>query len=129
AIYGDNVFYLGGELVMLNRTYTPDAQSPLGQGGVTSKISENTSPTAIPVVGASTRFGFGKTAPTRFAFSLLAYDVYGGSISYSPADLTAKGRVQGLSSTQLLDFELTPALAYQISDLISVGAGLRIGIN
>jgi long-chain fatty acid transport protein len=133
AIYGDNVFYLGGELVMLNRTYTPDAQSPLGQGGVTSKISENTSPTVIPVIGASTRFGFGKTAPTRFAFSILAYDAYGGSISYKPGDVsvTTGGttRVLGISSTQILDFELTPTLAYQVSDTFQVGAGLRIGIN
>jgi long-chain fatty acid transport protein len=135
ALYGDNVFYLGGELVVLNRTYTPDAQSPLGQAGITSKISENTAPTFIPVIGASTRFGFGKSAPTRFAFSILAYDAYGGSISYNAADIsktdpsTGKPKVQGISSTQITDFELTPTLAYQVSDVLSVGAGLRIGIN
>jgi len=134
AIYGDNAFYLGGELVLLNRSYTPDAQSPLGQAGITSKISENTAPTFIPVIGASTRFGFGKSAPTRFAFSILAYDAYGGSIGFNPTDITktdtlGNKRVVGISSTQILDFELTPALAYQVSDVISVGAGLRIGIN
>ena len=134
AVYGDNVFYLGGELVILNRSYTPDAQSPLGQAGITSKINENTAPTFIPVIGASTRFGFGKAAPSRFAFSLLAYDAYGGSISFNPTDLTktdATGmkRVVGISSTQITDFELTPALAYQVSDVLSVGAALRIGIN
>ena len=134
AIYGDNAFYLGGELISLSRSYTPDAQSPLGQAGITSKVTENTAPTFIPVIGASTRFGFGKSKPTRFAFSLLAYDPYGGSISFNPSDLTktdATGmkRVVGISSTQIVDFELTPALAYQISDVMSVGAGLRIGIN
>lgn len=134
ALYGDNVFYLGGELVVLDRTYTPDAQSPLGQAGITSKITESTAPTFIPIIGASTRFGFGKSAPTRFAFSILAYDSYGGSISYNAADLTktdATGakRVVGISSTQITDFELTPTLAYQVNDAFSVGAGLRIGIN
>jgi len=134
AIYGDNVFYLGGEAVIANRAYTPDAQSPLGQAGVTSKISENTGPTLIPVIGASTRFGFGKSAPTRFAFSILAYDSYGGSISYNAADIsktdsTGAKRVVGISSTQITDFELTPTLAYQVNDAFSVGAGLRIGIN
>ncbi|HEX9104035.1 MAG TPA: outer membrane protein transport protein [Polyangia bacterium] len=134
ALYGDNAFYLGAELVLLNRMYTPDAQSPLGQAGITSKISENTGPTFIPVIGASTRFGFGKSAPTRFAFSILAYDAYGGSISYNPTDITKTDstgakRVVGISSTQITDFELTPALAYQVSDLLTVGAGLRIGIN
>jgi long-chain fatty acid transport protein len=135
AIYGDNVFYLGGELVVLNRTYTPDAQSPLGQAGITSKISENTTPTAIPVIGATTRFGFGKSAPTRFAFSLLVYDVYGGSISFKNADIskndatTGMPKVQGISATQITDLELTPTLAYQVNDRFAVGAGLRIGIN
>ena len=134
AIYGDNVGYLGGELVVLSRTYTPDAQSPLGQAGITKTLTENTTPTFIPIVGATTRFGFGKSAPTRFAFSILAYDAYGGSISYNAADIsktdsTGKPKVQGISATQISDFELTPTLAYQVSDVLSVGAGLRIGIN
>lgn len=134
ALYGDNVFYLGGELVLANRSYTPDAQSPLGQAGISSKISENTAPAFIPVIGASTRFGFGKSAPTRFSFSILAYDAYGGSIGFNAADIsktdaTGKSTVLGISSTQITDFEVTPTLAYQISDVFSVGAGLRIGIN
>jgi long-chain fatty acid transport protein len=130
AIYGENVVYIGGELVLTQRSYTPDAQSPLGQGGVTTKLTENTAPTFIPVIGATTRFGFGKTAPTRFAFSLAAYDAYGGSVSYDPNQLkNTMGRVLGISQTQILDFELTPTLAYQITDVLSVGAGLRIGIN
>ena len=125
ALYGDNVVYVGGELVLTQRSYTPDAQSPLGQAGVNGKLTENTTPTFIPLIGASTRFGFGKSAPTRFAFSILAYDAYGGSISYNPDQL----KNRGLSSTTISDFELTPTLAYQISDVLSVGAGLRIGIN
>ncbi|MDB4968937.1 MAG: long-chain fatty acid transport protein [Myxococcales bacterium] len=130
AMYGDNVVYVGGELIVTQRTYTPDAQSPLGQAGVTTRLSENTAPTFIPVIGATTRFGFGKTAPTRFAFSLAAYDAYGGSISYDPNQLkNTVGRVVGISQTQILDFELTPTLAYQITDVLSVGAGLRIGVN
>jgi long-chain fatty acid transport protein len=134
ALYGDNVFYLGGEAVFANRAYTPDAQSPLGQAGITSSLRENTGPTLIPVIGASTRFGFGKSPPTRFAFSILAYDSYGGSISYNAADIsktdsTGAKKIVGISSTQITDFELTPTLAYQVNDAFSVGAGLRIGIN
>lgn len=125
AIYGDNVVYLGGELVLTQRSYTPDAQSPLGAAGVTTRLTENTAPTFIPIIGASTRFGFGKSAPTRFAFSILAYDAYGGSISYNPDQLKNKG----ILNTTISDFELTPALAYQITDVLQVGAGLRVGIN
>ena len=125
VIYGDNVVYLGGELVLTQRSYAPDAQSPLGQAGVTGTLAENTAPTFIPIIGATTRFGFGKSAPTRFAFSLLAYDAYGGSISYNSDQLKNKG----IQSTTILDFELTPTLAYQITDVLQVGAGLRVGIN
>ncbi|HWE31152.1 MAG TPA: hypothetical protein VHB97_24260, partial [Polyangia bacterium] len=88
AIYGDNVGYVGGELIFTNRSYTPDAQSPLGQAGITNKITENTAPTFIPVLGFTTRFGLGKNAPTRFAFSIAAYDAYGGSISFNPASVS-----------------------------------------
>jgi long-chain fatty acid transport protein len=138
ALYGDNVGYVGLEIVAPQRTYTPDASSTLGQAGLTKPILENSAPNTIPVIGFSTRFGFGKSAPTRFAFSLLAYDPYGGSISFKPSDIssttmidpnTGKPKILGLQSTQILDFELTPTLAYQVSDVFSVGAGLRIGIN
>ena len=134
AFYGENDFYLDGKLLVLARSYTPDANSPLGQAGITSKITENTAPQFVPTIGASTRFGFGKSPPTRFAFSLLAYDAYGGSISYNAkdlttTDLTGAAHVNGLVSTQITDFELTPTLAYQISDVMAIGAGLRIGIN
>lgn len=135
AVYGDNVGYLGAELVVLDRAYTPDAQSGLGQAGNTKTIHENTGPTFIPVIGATTRFGFGKSPATRFAFGILLYDAYGGSISYNPTDIsktdmaTGMSKVVGISSTQITDLELTPTLGYQVSDVFSIGAGLRIGIN
>jgi long-chain fatty acid transport protein len=125
AIYGDNVAYLGAELVALSRSYTPDLASPLGQAGVTTKITENTTPQVIPVIGLTTRFGFGKNAPTRFALSLLVYDAYGGSISFNPSDV----KNRGILSTSVSDLEVTPTLAYQVTDVLSVGAGLRLGIN
>ncbi len=93
ALYGDTSVYLGGELVILGRTYTP--------------------------------FGFGKLAPNRFALAVLAYDVYGGAISFNPSDV----QNQGILSTQILDFEVAPTLAYQVTDVLSIGAGVRIGIN
>jgi long-chain fatty acid transport protein len=130
GIYGDTSVYFGNEIVFTQRSYTPDAQSRLGMAGITTKLTENTAPTYIPIIGLTTRFGFGKTAPTRFAFGLLAYDAYGGSISYDPNKLkNSMGRVVGIANTQILDFEVTPALAYQVSEVLSLGAGLRIGVN
>jgi long-chain fatty acid transport protein len=131
AFFGENQVYLGGELVLTQRSYTPDPSSPLGQLGHTGEINENTSPTFLPMVGASSRFGFGKTKPTRFALSLLVHLAYGGAISYNPNDILnpASQKPQGLISTQILDYEITPALSYQITDVLAIGAGLRIGIT
>ena len=36
---------------------------------------------------------------------------------------------KGILSTQILDYELTPTLSYQITDVVAIGAGLRIGIT
>jgi long-chain fatty acid transport protein len=129
AVYGDNVGYVGGELIFTGRSYTPDAQSVLGKAGLTSKISENTAPTLIPVLGFTTRFGFGRNAPARFAFSIAAYDAYGGSIAFNPNSLTANGKAIGITSSKILQYEVAPTLAYQVNDRLSVGASLRIGIN
>jgi long-chain fatty acid transport protein len=131
AFFGDNEVYLGGELVLTQRSYTPDPSSPLGQLGHTSAITENTAPTFLPMVGASSRFGFGKTKATRFALSLLAHLAYGGSISYNPQDIfnSTTMKPAGLTNTQILDYEITPALSYQVTDVLAIGAALRIGIN
>jgi long-chain fatty acid transport protein len=128
AFLGDNLVYLGAEIVITKRTYTPDAESPIGVADpsrVGVKITESGAPTIVPAIGATTRFGFGKTKPTRFALSLLAYDTYGGSIAYKGSDVLNAG----IHRTTIQSFELAPALAYQISDVISIGAALRIGIN
>jgi long-chain fatty acid transport protein len=125
AFFGENVAYLGLDLAILGRNFDPSPDSPIGMARGTGTVRETTSPTPIPNIGFSTRFGFGKTKPTRFALSLLAYDAYGGSVSYDPPTVNERG----LLSSQFLLFELAPALAYQITDVLSIGASLRIGIN
>lgn len=125
AFFGDNIAYLGGELIITDRSYTPSANSPLGLSGQTKTITENGAPTFVPIVGVSSRFGFGRTQPTRFALSLLAHLAYGGAISFAPSDV----KNHGILSTQILDYEISPALSYQVSDVLAIGAALRIGIN
>jgi long-chain fatty acid transport protein len=131
AFFGDNQVYLGGELVLTNRTYQPDPASPLGLAGHTGVIGENTAPTFLPIIGVSSRFGFGKTKPTRFALSLLAHLAYGGAISFNGNDINDPSlmKPKGLVSTQILDFEISPALSYQVTDVLAIGAALRIGIT
>jgi long-chain fatty acid transport protein len=131
ALAGENVVYIGGELIFTQRSYTPDGQSTLGMAGVTNKITEKNVPTFIPIIGASTRFGFGKAPATRFAFGITAYDAYGGSIEFTEKSIysASAGRAIGIISTSILNYELAPTLAYQVNEILSVGAALRIGIN
>jgi long-chain fatty acid transport protein len=135
AFFGDNMVYLGGELLITQRSYTPSTDSQLGQLGISGKLNENTGPTFLPLIGFTSRFGFGKTKATRFALSLLVHLGYGGKIGYdsskiSTTPMTGGMPVQhGLQSVQILDYEITPALSYQVTDAISIGAGLRIGVN
>jgi long-chain fatty acid transport protein len=125
AIYGDNVVYLGGDLLLLGRSYTPSADSPLGMAGQTGTVKENTAPAFVPIVGATTRFGFGRQPPSRFALSVATYSIFGGAISFKPSDVLMKG----VQSTQITTYEVAPALAYQVTDALSLGAALRIGIG
>jgi long-chain fatty acid transport protein len=125
AFYGDNVVLLGGELVILDRAYSPSANSTLGAAGVSGYIHENTAPQFTPVLGITTRFGFGKQPPTRWALSLAVYSPYGGAISFKPSDI----KNIGISSTTIADVEISPTLAYQVTDVLSIGAGLRIGVG
>ncbi len=128
AFFGENVVYIGGELIITQRNFEPSADSPIGvqtPAKAGTNIAENGAPTFIPVIGMSTRFGFGKTKPTRFALSLLAYDAFGGAIGFNPPDVNAKG----ILSTQILNFEIAPALSYQVTDVLAIGAALRIGIT
>ncbi len=125
AFYGDTSIYLGGEILFLQRGYAPAPTSPLGMAGVTGNVQENTSPQFVPVIGGSTRFGFGRTKPSRFALSLLVYDPYGGAISFSPSSVMQ----QGILNTQIVDLEITPTVAYQVTDILAIAAGVRIGVN
>jgi long-chain fatty acid transport protein len=125
AIGGDNIVYIGGELVILQRGYDPSASSPIGVGGGAGKnIVENTGPQFLPILGATTRFGYGRTPPSRFALTLAAYVPYGGSISFQPSQVNNAG----LIDTTIADIEIAPALSYQVNDVLSLGAALRLGI-
>jgi long-chain fatty acid transport protein len=127
AFYGDNVVLLGAELVLLDRAYQPSAGSPLGMmGSATNKyIHENTPPQVVPTLGVSSRFGYGKQPANRFALSLAVYAPYGGAISFAESDV----KTRGIVSTTIADIEITPALSYQVTDVLAIGAALRIGVG
>lgn len=94
-------------------------------------VSETTAPQPIPTGGASTRFAFGRERPARFALGVAAYLAYGGHLSLDPAsvkDSMGPGAT-GITDTGITLFEVATALAYQVADVLSLGAALRVGIG
>jgi long-chain fatty acid transport protein len=127
AFYGDNVVLLGAELILLDRAYQPSAGSPLAAMGAPTNqyIHENTPAQIAPILAVSSRFGYGKQPANRFALSLAVYVPYGGAISFD--NNAVKNR--GILSTNINDIEIAPALSYQVTDVVAIGAALRIGVG
>jgi long-chain fatty acid transport protein len=98
-------------------------------GATTRRVErEMMTPTLMPAFAFSTRFGkaHGEGA-SRLAIGFASYLSQGGAISFSDK-LSYVDRL-GMRSTQIALLELVPAVAYQASDFLAVGGGLRIGIG
>jgi long-chain fatty acid transport protein len=99
-------------------------------GGATTRRNEREmmTPMLVPALAFSTRFGkaYGEGA-SRLAIGFAAYQSYGDSIRFSDK-LSGQDR-PGVRSTRISLIELVPAVAYQASDYLAVGAGLRIGVG
>jgi len=112
-------------LLSLNRQWTPPSHAT---------IDENTAPQIVPGIAGSTRFAFGRDKPARLALGVGFYVSYGGKISFDPAAVantvpnTMTGTNAGITETGITLFEVTPAVAYQVADVLSLGFVLRVGI-
>jgi long-chain fatty acid transport protein len=122
-------------LISLDREWLRPTASgyPTFSGACTppSCVPENTPLQLVPTLGASTRFAFGGNHPQRLALGIAFYNSYGGAISFDPkavADSLAPG-ASGITSTSITLLEVTPAVAYQLADVLSVGFALRVGIG
>lgn len=122
AFPDENQVALDLGILKLDRQWTPPGKPT---------VSENTPLQPIPAIAATTRFAFGSNKPARFAVGVGFFVTYGGKISFDPAsvkDSLGPG-ASGITETGLTLFELTPGVAYQVSDVLSLGAALRVGIS
>jgi long-chain fatty acid transport protein len=107
--------------------FKPDVRASVksGEGSFSAASEEKIYP--IPAAGISTSFG----RENRFRFGLAAYGVSGLGVDYrdtvldSPDTRTGFRRASG-TFTDLQRLKAAPALAYQISDKLSVGASLHL---
>jgi long-chain fatty acid transport protein len=115
--FADAQVMLGGEYIVAPRTYTP-----IDAAGVRGDDQSTTPKAAVPLVGAIGRFWHGDQ-PSRFTLGVLALNTFGGKLSY------AKMAVPAINATQDALLEFVVGTSFEISDKLSVGASLRVGLG
>lgn len=117
---------VGGEFVVAPRTYTPisnDCDATPDQ----PKCQEQ-SPTAplrpLPSLGFSTRVQ-SEGVPSRLAFGVGVWNSFGGQLEYQD-DPPIGGT---LASTRNAVIEVVPGVAYEVNDVLAIGAAFRLGVG
>jgi long-chain fatty acid transport protein len=124
------------DIVVPQREYQPAGCSvtapmlPACAAGTTTRRveSELTTTHLAPALAFSTRFaGAGGDDASRLAVGIGVFYTYGSSIQFS--DRTAQSDRPDVKKLSISLLEIVPAVAYQASDVLSVGVGLRIGVG
>ena len=108
---------VGGELVVGPRSYTPVAAD-----GSRGAAQEATVIAPVPAAGIVGRFSY-DDQPSRFTLGLGVWNTFGGKVSYERTGMPA------LDATQDLLLEVNAAAALHVSDKLSIGGALRVGIG
>ena len=103
----------GGELVVGPRTYTP----PGGPAQSTTVVAP------VPSLGAAGRFTNADDRPSALTFGAGLWNTFGGKVDFPKTGMPA------LDSTQDAMLEATAGAALRVSDKLSLGAALRVGIG
>lgn len=108
---------VGGELVVGPRRYTPVAAD-----GTRGAAQEATVIAPAPAAGIVGRFSY-DDQPSRFTVGLGVWNTFGGKVSYDPTGMPA------FDTTQDVLVEVNAAAALHVSDKLSVGGALRVGLG
>lgn len=118
---------LGAELVYAPRTYTPNLpdETCMSEPEICEAQSPNTSVIPLPVIGWVGKLSR-EGVPSRFAFGIGLWNTYGGQLAY---DAFTNPAVPQLVETQNAVIEIVPGVAYEVNDVLAVGASVRVGIG
>ncbi len=138
AITGIDIM-LGAELVVAPRRYQPiyadDTTSSTGllcnqdppPDPLPARCLEQ-SPTApprpLPSLGFAARLS-NEGVPSRLAFGVGVWNSFGGQLEYNDADPIPGTIIE----TRNAVIEVVPGLAYEVNDVLQIGAALRVGIG
>ncbi len=113
----DSQLMLGAEFVVGPRKFTP-----LEPDGTTGDPQTTTLASPVPSLGVVGRFNDGDE-PSRFTLGLGVWNTFGGRVSYPKTGMPAK------DVTQDLCVEVNGAVAFHVSDRLSIGAAARLGLG
>lgn len=108
---------VGVEYVLGPRSYTP-----VESDGTEGDPQKTTIKSPVPTLGIVGRFS-ADGEPSRITFGLGAWNTFGGRVAYPKTGQPA------LDATQDLCFEINGGASLHISERLSVGAALRLGIG
>ncbi len=106
---------VGGEFIVGPRTYTPVA--PNDQGQKTLLLSPS------PVAGVLGRFTGEDDQPSRVTLGAGVWNTFGGKLSYPKTGMPAFDALEDLV------IETTGGAAVRVSDKLSIGAAVRVGLG
>lgn len=118
---------VGGEFIVAPRTYEPDFEGCDADPAPARCQSpqEPTSPVRpLPSLGFATRLTQ-EGVPSRLAFGIGFWNTFGGQLVYEDSP-----PIPGtLAETRNAVLEIVPGIAYEINDVLAIGAALRVGIG
>jgi long-chain fatty acid transport protein len=111
---------LGVELVYAPRSYTP-----ILLDGTEGPPEESSVFAPVPALGVAWRLT-SDGEPTGVVLGVGVWNTFGGQLSYEKFDNPSTPAV---NSTEDLVLEVVPGIGYQVNDVLSIGASLRVGIG
>ncbi|MBA3542285.1 MAG: outer membrane protein transport protein, partial [Deltaproteobacteria bacterium] len=108
---------VGAELVIGPRSYVP-----LADDGTRGPAQETTIVAPVPSLGVVGRFA-SEDQPSRVTFGAGAWNTFGGKVRFPKTGASA------LDATEDLVIETSVAAALRVSDRLSVGGAVRLGIG
>lgn len=120
---------IGGEFVVAPRSYEPKFDGDVCEGDdPPARCQSPQEPTApirpVPSLGFATKLTR-EGQPTGIAVGIGFWNTFGGQLEYED-EVDIPGTLQKSRNVVL---ELVPGAAYEVNDVLSVGAALRIGIG
>ena len=108
---------LGAEYI-----YGPRQFVPVSADGTRGAPQETTVQSPVPSLGVVGRFSY-DDQPSRFTIGAGVWQTFGGQVAYEKTGNPA------LDTTQDLAIEINAGAAFRVSDRLSIGAAVRLGIG